>query len=258
METVRSRKTLITMLALLLAFPVFAHDKKKHADRAMIEKMEAVPCGEKERGLAGLGAVWGSVGVTHVNSDEKLCPQYLLRSDDMEYHVRPLDHKHPVILPVGQEAKFKVKKDKLDIRVPGGNSDSGKTRQYQVVAMKPIDHSEAPAPAKYDVPRRDDGDRPVAGTNYAGQTVPKLPPSQQPAQPVNSQAQPQPPSAQILTGTIVRDGSSYILKASSNSNVYQLDDQERAKQYEGKQVRIEGTLDANGNSFHVTSIELLS
>ena len=137
--------------------------------------MEAVPCGAKERGLAGLGAVWGSVGVTHVNSDEKLCPQYLVRSDSMEYHVRPLDHKHPVILPVGQEAEFKVKKDKLDMRVPEGNSDSRKMRHYQVVAMKLIDHSETQAPAKYDVPRRDKGGRPVADTNSASQTVPKPP-----------------------------------------------------------------------------------
>jgi hypothetical protein len=180
METRMKRKTLITMLALLFAIPAFAHDKKKHGDRAMIEKMEAVPCGAKERGLAGLGAVWGSVGVTHVNSDEKLCPQYLLRTDDMEYHVRPLDHKHPVILPVGQEAEFKVKKDKLDMRIPEGNDDSRKMRHYQVVAMKPIDHSETPAPAKYDVPRRDDGGRPVADTNHAGQAAVPKPPDNHP------------------------------------------------------------------------------
>ncbi len=40
--------------------------------------------------------------------------------------------------------------------------------------------------------------------------------------------------------------------------MYQLDDQERAKQYEGKQVKIAGTLDATGNSLHITSIELVS
>ena len=76
-------------------------------------------------------------------------------------------------------------------------------------------------------------------------------------QPANPQAQPQPPAAQTFTGTIVKDGSSYILKVSSK-NVYQLDDQEKAQRYEGKEVKIEGTLDANGNSLHITSIELLS
>src|ERR1700689_2144274 len=134
-----NKMPLITMLALLFAFPALAHDKKKHADRAMIEKMEAVPCGAKEHGMTGLGSVWASVGVTSVNSDEKLCPQYLLRSDDMEYHIRPLDHKHPVILPVGKEGEFKIAKDVLELRIPDGDH---KKRRYQVVVMKPIDHAE--------------------------------------------------------------------------------------------------------------------
>ena len=55
----------------------------------------------------------------------------------------------------------------------------------------------------------------------------------------------------------MKDGGRYVLKVSSNS-VYQLDEQEQAKQYEGKQVKIAGTLDATGNSLHITSIELVS
>jgi hypothetical protein len=168
---------LIPMLILLFVLPGFAGDGKKHANRAMIEKMEAVPCGAHERGLTGLGSVWASVGVTHVNSDEKLCPQYLLRSDDMEYHVRPLDHKHPVLLPVGQEGEFKVKKDKMDMRIPDGDR---KMRQYQVVAMKPIDHSESSANYRSDPPRKD-YDKSLADKNYGNQTVP------------NNQTVPKPP-----------------------------------------------------------------
>ena len=80
---------------------------------------------------------------------------------------------------------------------------------------------------------------------------------QQPAPSAKSQVQPQPPAAQTFTGTIVKDAGRYILKVSTTS-VYQLDDQEKAKQYEGKQVKIEGTLDTNGNNLHITSIELLS
>jgi hypothetical protein len=81
-------------------------------------------------------------------------------------------------------------------------------------------------------------------------------PDQQPPQAVNPPAQ-QPPAAQTFTGTIVADGVRYVLKVSSNS-VYQLDDQERARRYEGKQVKIVGTLNATGNSLHITSIELVS
>jgi hypothetical protein len=166
---------LIAMLMVLVALPGFAGDKKKHPNRAMIEKMEAVPCGANERGLTGLGSIWASVGVTHVNSDEKLCPQYLLRTDDMEYHVRPLDHKHPVLLPIGQEGEFKVDKDKIDMRVVDGDH---KMRHYQVVAMKPIDHSDTPSSAsyKYDTPRKDYADQqPLANKNYPDQNAPKPP-----------------------------------------------------------------------------------
>lgn len=164
---------LIATLILLIAVPGFAGDnKKKHANRAMIERMEAVPCGAKERGLTGLGTLWGSVGVTHVNSDEKLCPQYMLRTDDMEYHVRPLDHKHPVLLPIGQEGEFKVKKDKIDMRVVDGDH---KMRHYQVVAMKPIDHSDAIAPASYKYDTTRSAEKPIADKNYTDRNTPKPP-----------------------------------------------------------------------------------
>ncbi len=130
---------LVALCTLTLAIPAIGRDKK-HSDRAMIEKMEAVPCGAKERGLTGLGSVFASIGATAVDSDEKLCPQYMLRTDDMEYHVRPLDHKHPVILPVGKESEFRISKDVMEMRVPDGDH---KKRRYQVIAMKPIDHSAA-------------------------------------------------------------------------------------------------------------------
>ena len=163
----KGQTLLITMFALIFAVPAFAGDKK-HANRAMIEKMDAVACGAKERGLTGLGSVFASIGATHVDSDEKLCPQYLLRTDDMEYQIRPLDHKHPVILPVGKEGEFKISKDVMEMRIPDGDH---KKRRYQVVGMKPIDHSSAymrdsdksdDSKAKYDAAHKDYNDKTTA------------------------------------------------------------------------------------------------
>jgi hypothetical protein len=139
----KTEALLIATLVLAVAVPAGA--KKKHRERAMIEKMEAVPCGAKEKGITGLGSVWASAGITHVNSDEKLCPQYLLRSDEMEYHIRPLDKKHPVILPVGQEGEFRIDKDKLFLTEVAGDR---KTRPYQVVSMKPTGGDQDKAAAK--------------------------------------------------------------------------------------------------------------
>jgi hypothetical protein len=129
------KTSLVLAIAIAAAIPVNAGPKKKdQSERAMLEKMEAVPCGAKEKGVTGLGTVWASAGITHVNSDEKLCPQYLVLSDQMEYHIRPTDTKHPVVLPVGREIEFKIKKDRMYLKVV---DQDNKELAYQVVAMKP-------------------------------------------------------------------------------------------------------------------------
>jgi hypothetical protein len=131
------RTSLILAVILVSAIPLSANDKKKKdVERGMLEKMEAVPCGAKQRGLAGLGSFWASAGITHVNSDEKLCPQYLLRTDEMNYEIRPMNLKHATILPVGHEGVFTIKENSMLLTV----EDAGdrKTRSYEVVSMNPI------------------------------------------------------------------------------------------------------------------------
>jgi len=134
------RAGLIAGLILLGAIPANAGGDKKKPERAMLEKMESVPCGAKEKGVTGLGTPWGSAGITHVNNDEKLCPQYMVITDDMEYHIRPTDTKHPVVLPVGHEIVFKIKKDRMILKVADGNQ---KSMTYVVVAMKPTTEPQA-------------------------------------------------------------------------------------------------------------------
>jgi hypothetical protein len=130
-----SRIPVVLALVLVAVFPGIADGKKKdQPERAMLEKMEAVPCGAKQKGLSGLGSFWASVGVTDIHSNEKLCPQYVLRTDDMDYRIRPTDLKHPVILPIGHEIVFKIKKDHMYLSVPDGDK---KMRPYEVVAEEP-------------------------------------------------------------------------------------------------------------------------
>jgi hypothetical protein len=126
---------LIVLLAIVCSTPLSANKKKTELQRGMLEKMEAVPCGAKQRGLSGLGTLWASAGITHVNSDEKLCPQYLLRTDQMDYEIRPMDLKHATILPVGTEGEFRIKNKSLILTMPEGGDR--KTRSYEVVAMNP-------------------------------------------------------------------------------------------------------------------------
>jgi hypothetical protein len=81
----------------------------------------------------------------------------------------------------------------------------------------------------------------------------------QQAEPSPAQAQPDPsPASQTITGTIVKSSGHYFLKVADGSAAYELDDQDRASHYEGKQVKVAGVLDAKGNSFHIINIELIS
>jgi hypothetical protein len=70
-----------------------------------------------------------------------------------------------------------------------------------------------------------------------------------------SEAKPQPDraDARVYLGTIVKDGDTYVLRA-GNEN-YLLDSQKKAKNYEGKDVNITGTLDKTRNLIHVEKIK---
>lgn len=67
----------------------------------------------------------------------------------------------------------------------------------------------------------------------------------------DAQAQSQQPGVQVFTGMIVKSGDKYVLQDSSSNTTYDIDHQDEVKQYEGKKVRVHGTLDANGKMIHV-------
>jgi uncharacterized protein YdeI (BOF family) len=85
-----------------------------------------------------------------------------------------------------------------------------------------------------------------------------------PQQPVAAQQQAQPQNeaqtqdAKPFNGTIVKEKGKLILKDSVSNVSYQLDDQDKAKQFLGKQVKVTGKLDMNTNVIHVDSIEPLA
>jgi hypothetical protein len=82
--------------------------------------------------------------------------------------------------------------------------------------------------------------------------TPDQPPGQSPDSHTPTQA-----SRQRVMGIIVRQGEKYVLKAGDNTT-YQLDDQDRARRYQDKQVMVVGRLDPDSNTFHIESIELAS
>ena len=58
----------------------------------------------------------------------------MLQTDRLIFRIRPKDDKHPVLLPIGESAQFRLHKDKLLLRLP---ETDGKEREYVVISMTP-------------------------------------------------------------------------------------------------------------------------
>lgn len=99
------------------------------------------------------------------------------------------------------------------------------------------------------------------GSAHAQQTQPQQQPGQAQPQPQQQpdQAQPQTNQSQTraattFTGTVVKNGEQYMLRDSSGQ-IYGLDDSDKAKQFEGKSVKVTGQLDDQAKVIHVQDIQ---
>lgn len=61
-------------------------------------------------------------------------------------------------------------------------------------------------------------------------------------------------SARSFEGKIQKSGDKLVLQDSASQTSYQLDDQDKAKQFEGKNVKVMGTVDSASNTLHVIDI----
>ena len=61
--------------------------------------------------------------------------------------------------------------------------------------------------------------------------------------------------AKECTLKCVAMGGRFVLYDSANKAVYQLDDQEKAKQFAGQKVKVSGSFDAAPKSIHVQNVE---
>jgi hypothetical protein len=98
----------------------------------------------------------------------------------------------------------------------------------------------------------------VALTAQSSAQQTKADPQAVAAQQAQPQNEAQTQDAKPFNGTIVKEKGKLILKDSVSNVSYQLDDQDKAKQFVGKQVKVTGKLDMNTNVIHVDSIEPLA
>ena len=69
---------------------------------------------------------------------------------------------------------------------------------------------------------------------------------------LQTQAQPE---AETFMGTILKDGENYVLSDPATKSRYTLDDAKKARPYEGKTVKVTGTLNKATNVIHVQTIQ---
>jgi hypothetical protein len=93
------------------------------------------------------------------------------------------------------------------------------------------------------------------GINLSAQQTPSTP-SQAGSTPQQQQTDATSPqqSARSFEGKIAKSGDQLVLQESSTQTAYKIDDQQKAKQFEGKNVKVMATVDASTNTLHVVDI----
>lgn len=128
------------MMLCVLLTAAAAHARQARTYQAgTLLQMDTVQCGTSEKeGRTLTGRILGTDSSTRKSRD-LLCQEYVLETEPVIYTIRPRDEKHPVLLPVGEKAQFRLEKDKMLLRVEDLDD---KEREYVVVSMTPRSDSE--------------------------------------------------------------------------------------------------------------------
>ena len=110
---------------------------KEHTDyqKGTLLRMDSTSCGMQEKGSKSVAGELLGTDAQSKKTQEVLCQEYVLQTNRVVYRIRPKDDKHPILLPIGETAQFRIHKDKLILKVAEGGDD--KEREYIVVSMTP-------------------------------------------------------------------------------------------------------------------------
>jgi len=124
----------LTVAGLILAAATvtLAKDPPSY-DKGLLLSMNSSSCGTAEKGGKSVtGEILGTDG-EHKNTEQVLCQEYVLQGDRIVYHIRPVDTKHPQLLPVGDSVRYRIHKDKMYVLDREGDT---KEREYSVTSMQ--------------------------------------------------------------------------------------------------------------------------
>lgn len=120
-------------------------------------------------------------------------------------------------------------------------------------------HAQQPSAAPDASQTQQPAQAPPASTQVPDQTAPApeqtTPTPAAPDQTSPTASQPQAAqdqaAGQSFTGTIVKQGDKYMFQDTATGMMYDIDHQDDVKKFEGKKVRVHGTLDPNGKMIRV-------
>ncbi len=136
---------LCALWACLLLAGVCAAKEHDDYQKGVLLRMDSAACGMQEKGGKSMtGEILGTDS-QNKKTKEVLCQEYVLQGERVIYRIRPTDDKHPMLLPIGETAQFRLHKDKLILRVAEGD---GKEREYTVVSMTPREENRDAAASK--------------------------------------------------------------------------------------------------------------
>lgn len=127
------RSKLLLCLVCGLSMTVLAKEPKAYGTGKLVQ-MDSVQCGMTQKNAQSFAGELFATDAGTKKTQEVLCPEYVLQSEHVIYRIRPRDDKHPVLLPVGEQAQFRLQNDKMLLRV---ESVGSKEREYIVISMTP-------------------------------------------------------------------------------------------------------------------------
>jgi hypothetical protein len=127
---------LVLCVVVGLVSAAYAKEPKQYQSGKLLQ-MDSVKCGFAEKDNKSFAGEMLGTDSGNKKTQEVLCQEYVVQSDKVIYRIRPRDEKHPSLLPIGQEAQFRMEKDKMLLRV----ENDEKERVYVVVSMTPCSDS---------------------------------------------------------------------------------------------------------------------
>jgi hypothetical protein len=119
----------------------------------------------------------------------------------------------------------------------------------QTPQSAPEQSAPAAQPSQQPAPEQTPSQTPDQQTAPSQTTPSQTAPS--PEQPSAPQSQTDASGGQTFTGTVVKQGDKYVLQDAASGTIYDIDHQDEVKKFDGKKVRVHGTLDASGKMIHV-------